>query len=136
MWFWTGLFLVTGGLAVLFLYRLGMVTTKSIRAVLFVFRPGKNTDRVTADRCTGWVSHAGRFSESGVYSFTLDARLSQGEVQVLLLDQGKTAAVKAGPAGFYRPGGIGPKKPVCPSLGTEKRRGQLRAALGKSRLGT
>lgn len=94
MWFWTGLFLVMGGLAGLFLYRRGIVAAKSIRAVLFVFRPGKNTDRVAADRCTGWVSHAGRFSESGVYSFTLDARLSQGEVQVLLLDRKKQPLLK------------------------------------------
>ena len=45
-----------------FPYYLGAIaTTKCIRAILFVFVPGKNGDRVTLDSCTGWVRHMGRF---------------------------------------------------------------------------
>lgn len=40
------------------LYRRGFAVSKRIRAVLFVFRPGKNADRAALDTCTGRVRHA------------------------------------------------------------------------------
>lgn len=67
---------------------LGIATTKSIRAVLFVFQPGKNGDKVVLDSCTGWVRHRG-FYESGTYTFILDAQLSSGSAEVSLLDHNK-----------------------------------------------
>lgn len=71
------------------LYRRGLVTSKCIKAVLFLFQPGRSADRATVDACTGWVSHAGRFRGGQTYVFTLDMRLSRGEAAVLLLDSGK-----------------------------------------------
>ncbi len=68
---------------------LGVAVTKSIRAVFFMFRTGKNGDRATLASCTGWVRHRGRFSESKTYAFVLDARLSKGNAEVWLLDQRK-----------------------------------------------
>jgi len=62
---------------------------KNIRAVLFMFWPGKNKDRVILDTCTGWVKHMGRFYESRTYTFVLDAQLSKGDVVLLLLDKKK-----------------------------------------------
>lgn len=76
------------------LYRKGLAVTKSIRAVLFVFRPGKDGDRVTLNACTGWVRHRGRFRESGVYEFAFDAQLSKGDATVSVLDENKRQIVK------------------------------------------
>ena len=73
---------------------LGVATTKSISAILFVFQPGKNTDKATLDSCTGWVRHTGRFYESRTYTFVLDAQLSKGDAEVLLLDQKKQPLLK------------------------------------------
>lgn len=70
------------------LYRRGLVTSKCIKAALFLFRPGRSADKATVDDCTGWVSHAGRFSGGQTYVFTLDMRLSRG-VAAFLLDSGK-----------------------------------------------
>ncbi len=72
----------------------GIATVKSISAVLFLFQPGKNTDRATLKACTGWVRHMGRFYESRAYTFTLDAELSKGDAEVLLLDQKKQPLLK------------------------------------------
>src|SRR5699024_4975779 len=78
-----------------FPYYLGAIaTTKCIRAILFVFVPGKNGDRVTLDSCTGWVRHMGRFYESRTYSFLLDTQLSKGNIEVLLLDKKKHPILK------------------------------------------
>ena len=41
------------------------------------------------DACTGWVRHMGRFYENRIYAFALDAQLTKGQVEVLLLDQNK-----------------------------------------------
>ena len=71
------------------LYREGLMVTKSIAAVLFVFRPGKQGDSVSLDSCSGWVRHAGRFRQSGTYRFCLDCRLSKGSAVVTLLDRQK-----------------------------------------------
>ena len=78
-----------------FPYYLGAIaTTKCIRAILFVFVPGKNGDKVTLDTCTGWVRHMGRFYESRTYSFLLDTQLSKGNIEVLLLDKKKHPILK------------------------------------------
>ena len=61
------------------LYSQGIAISKSIAAIIFVFRPGRNTDRVTVDSCTGWVKHVGRFHKSRTYEFVLDMQLSQGD---------------------------------------------------------
>ena len=73
---------------------LGIATTKSISAILFVFQPRKNRDKATLDSCTGWVRHIGRFYESKTYTFILDAQLSKGDVEVLLLNQKKQPLLK------------------------------------------
>lgn len=73
---------------------LGIATTKSIRAILFVFQPGKTKDKATLDSCTGWVRHIGRFYESRTYAFVLDAQLSAGSAEVCLLDQKKAAIIE------------------------------------------
>ena len=64
-----------------------IATTKCIRAILFMFLPGKNSDKVTLDTCTGWVKHMGRFYENRAYAFVLDAQLTKGDVEVLLLNR-------------------------------------------------
>lgn len=71
-----------------------IAATKCIKAILFVFLPGKTGDKVKLDACTGWVRHMGRFYENRIYSFTLDAQLTKGEVEVLLLDQKKQPLLK------------------------------------------
>lgn len=71
------------------LYREGLMVTKSIAAILFVFRPGKRGDSASLDSCTGWVRHRGRFRESRTYAFHLDCRLSKGSAVVTLLDRQK-----------------------------------------------
>lgn len=75
--------------AMYMLYRKGIAVTKNIRAVLFVFRPGKNADTVKLCACTGWVRHAGRFQEDRTYTFTFDAQLSEGDAEISLLDKNK-----------------------------------------------
>lgn len=71
-----------------------LAAVKCIRAVLFVFRPEKNRDRVTLEACTGWIRHRGRFWESKTYTFVLDTRLSKGDVEVFLLDPQKQPLMK------------------------------------------
>ena len=71
-----------------------IATTKCIKALLFVFLPGKTGDRVKLDACTGWVRHMARFYENRSYTFTLDAQLTKGEAEVLLLDQKKQPILK------------------------------------------
>lgn len=75
-------------------YFLGIAITKRIRAILFMFQPGKNGDRAVLEACTGWVRHMGRFYESKTYEFVLDAQLSKGDVEVLLLDKKKQPLLK------------------------------------------
>lgn len=71
-----------------------IATIKCIRAILFVFLPGKNGDKATLDACTGWVRHMGRFYESRTYTFALDAQLTKGDVEVMLLDKEKQTLLK------------------------------------------
>lgn len=93
-WLFLLLFAPVFGFAVYKMYCSGLAVTKSIMALLFVFDPGKDGDRVRLDSCTGWVSHVGRFRESRTYEFVLDARLTKGDVEVLLLNQKKTPLLR------------------------------------------
>lgn len=77
------------GVAMYQMYQRGYAVSKSIAAIVFIFHREKNADRVTVDSCTGWVSHGGLFRESRMYEFVLDARLTKGDVEVLLLNQKK-----------------------------------------------
>lgn len=87
MTLWPLMFTAIAVGAGLVLCRYGFMLTKGIVAVLFVFRSGRNGDRVSLDSCTGWVKHMGRFSKGRRYVLTLDAALSQGEAEVFLLDR-------------------------------------------------
>lgn len=71
------------------LYRRGIVMTKCIRAVLFVFRAKRDRDSVSLNACTGWVCHVGQFRESRAYEFRLEDRLSKGTAEAVLLDAQK-----------------------------------------------
>lgn len=77
------------GVLFFLLYREGLMVTKRIAAVLFVFRSGKQGDSASLDSCSGWVRHMGRFRESRIYTFQLDCRLSKGSAVVTLLDRRK-----------------------------------------------
>lgn len=76
------------------LYRRGLAVSKCIRALVFVFRPGKDGDQATLDSCTGWVKHGGRFREGGRYAFSLDDRLTKGEAEFSLLDEKKRTILR------------------------------------------
>ena len=76
------------------LYSQGIAISKSIAAIIFVFRPGRNADRVTVDSCTGWVKHVGRFHKRRTYEFFFDAQLSKGDVEVILSDQEEQQLIK------------------------------------------
>ena len=71
-----------------------IATSKCLKAILFAFLPGKNRDKATLDACTGWVRHMGRFYESRTYTFVLDAQLTKGDAEVLLLDQKEQPLLK------------------------------------------
>ena len=92
-------FLIPGAAicAAYLLYRQGFAVSKSITAVLFIFRPEKNRDSVSLDSCSGWVKHVGRFRESHTYEFFLDCQLSKGDTEVLLLDKGKRELLRLDP---------------------------------------
>ena len=66
-----------------------VAASRGSKAVVFVFLPGKTGDKVKLDACTGWVRHMGRFYENRIYAFALDAQLTKGQAEVLLLDQNK-----------------------------------------------
>lgn len=82
-------FIPLTGVLFFLLYREGLMVTKRIAAVLFVFRPGKQGDSVSLDSCSGWVRHMGRFRERRIYRFQLNCRLSKGSAVVTLLDRRK-----------------------------------------------
>ena len=84
-WLYTLLFLGMGTVIYL-LYRQGYAVTKSIGAVLFMLRPGKDGDKADLNSCSGWARHRVRFRESRTYEFTFDCQLSNGDAEVLLLD--------------------------------------------------
>ena len=89
MKWWPVLLVLVVCAGVYLLYRQGFAVSKSISAVLFAFRPGKDADRATLDSCSGWVSHAVRFRESRTYGFAFDGQLSRGNVAVTVLDREK-----------------------------------------------
>lgn len=91
---WLCLYLLAVGVVVFFLYSRGIAVSKSIRAILYIFYPGKNTDRVTLESCTGWTRHVGRFCESRVYEFAFHGHLTRGNVDVILLDKKKRQLLK------------------------------------------
>lgn len=71
------------------LYCQGFAVLRKTRAIMIVFHHSKNADKATLDSCTGWVMHVGRFRENRTYEFFLDAQLSKGNVEVILLDRKK-----------------------------------------------
>lgn len=75
-------------------YFRSIAVSKCIAAILFVFLPCGDADKVTLDSCTGWVKHRGRFYESRTYEFTLNVQLSKGDVEVILLDSKKELLMK------------------------------------------
>ena len=77
-----------------FLYGRGIAVSTNIRAVLFMFRPEKNADKVNLDSCTGWVQRVGRFHESSTYELILNTQLSKGEAEFSLLDRKKRPLLK------------------------------------------
>lgn len=81
--------LLAFGVVIYLFYRRGLAVTKNIAAVLFVFQPGREADRVRLNSCTGWVRHVGRFRGERICRFDFEARLSNGEAEVLLLDRSK-----------------------------------------------
>lgn len=78
---------LTAGLYLL--YDRGLAVTKCLAAALFVFRPGRDQDRVSLSGCTGWVRRVVRARESRVYEFSLEDRLSRGTAEAVLLDRDK-----------------------------------------------
>lgn len=83
------IFFLVLGAVIYFLYGQGLAVTKCIAAVLFVFRPGRDADRVKLDSCSGWVRHMGRFRQGRTYEFSFEAWLSKGEAEASLLDRDK-----------------------------------------------
>lgn len=77
------------GILIYLLYRQSFAVTKSIAAVLFVFRVKKNEGCASLNACTGWVRHRGRFRESRIYEFRFGCQLSGGDAEVILLDSRK-----------------------------------------------
>lgn len=89
MKYWPYFFILIICIAVFFLYNLGFVESKKVKAALYIFRPGKNADNMAVDSCTGWVKCKGRFHESREYEFTFGGQLSSGDVDVILMDREK-----------------------------------------------
>ena len=81
-WLYGPLWALPLGLVLYLLYRSGFLAAKRIAAVLFVFRSGRDGDRVFLDACTGWVRHRVRLRESRTCEFVLDARLHPMEASV------------------------------------------------------
>lgn len=79
------------------LYCQGFAVLRRTSAIMIVFRRGKRADKATLDSCTGWVKHAVRFRESETHEFILDAQLSKGNVEVILLDRKKQPLMKLTP---------------------------------------
>lgn len=71
-----------------------IAVSKSIAAMMFVFRRGKNIDRAALDSCSGWIKYMGSFHESRTYDFALALHLSKGNAEVILLDAKKRQLLK------------------------------------------
>ena len=86
---YTVLLMVATCALIYWLYRRGILITKSIRAILFVLRTRKDKTTVSLNACTGWVCHTRRFLEDRIYEFHFDNQLSSGVAEVDLLDSQK-----------------------------------------------
>ena len=75
-------------------YFRSIAVSKYITAILFVFLPCRDADKVTLDSCTGWVQRVGRFHESSTYELILNTQLSKGEAEFSLLDRKKRPLLK------------------------------------------
>ena len=124
------LFIATFAVVSAFIYILycqGFAVLRRTSAIMIVFRHGKNADQATLDSCTGWIKHAGRFCESKTHEFFLDAQLSKGNVEVILLDRKKQPLMK-----------LTPQSPTCKiKLDVRNRyylRWEFRGATGKCEL--
>lgn len=109
------------------LYCQGFAVLRRTAAIMLVFRHGKSADKATLDSCTGWIKHAGRFRESKTYEFFLDAQLSKGNVEVILMDRKKQPLMK-----------LSPQSPTCKiELDVRNRyylRWEFKSATGKCEL--
>ena len=85
------------GIVIYLIRRRGGAVSKSIIAILCEFQPGNTVDRAALDSCTGWIEHPGRFRESGTYEFLLAARMSSGDVEVVLLDKERQQLLRLNP---------------------------------------
>ena len=94
MWTYTPILIAVLCIGLYLLYSQGIAVTKSIAAIVFMFWPGRDSDRATVDSCSGWVRHAGRFRESRTYEFALYAEMSKGDVEVFLLDAERQPLLK------------------------------------------
>lgn len=70
---------------------------KSIRALTFFFRPGGSEDSVMITRGTGWVRHRLIVESSGTYSFRFSGSLTDGNVEVSILNAKKEPLAKLDP---------------------------------------
>ena len=86
MWTYLPILIAVLCIGLYLLYSQGIAVTKSIAAIVFMFWPGKDSDKATMDSCNGWVRHVGRFHESRTYEFVLYTEMSKGDVEVFLLD--------------------------------------------------
>lgn len=77
-----------------FSYYWGTIVVKCIRAIVFTFHPGKDSDKVMLTSCTGWARHMARLYENRAYTFVLDARLAKGDAEVVLLDKNNQPLLK------------------------------------------
>lgn len=85
---WPILFILLACFLTYYLSKQGiLLPSKSIRAIVHIFQPGKDAEKVTLKSCTGWVNRIGRFQESRLYRFDFDGQLSKGDVDVILLDR-------------------------------------------------
>lgn len=94
MQWWTYFLALPVCALVYFLYIGGFAVSKRIRAVLFVFRRGKDTDKATIDSCTGVVKYIVKVRENRTYEFALDCQLANGDAEVSLLDRKKQRLLK------------------------------------------
>lgn len=81
----------------IWLYIRSLMESKSVAAVLYAHRPGRNADRLTLNSCTGWVRHIGYFPESGTYVFAFETQLSKGTAEMVLLDREKRQLLRLSP---------------------------------------
>ncbi|MBP3377120.1 MAG: hypothetical protein J6L96_00070 [Clostridia bacterium] len=66
------------------LYYQGNMVFKSIRAVTFIGSTKRNSARFSS--CSGYIKRVIKFKEDGIYTFTLDAELSKGDMSIELTD--------------------------------------------------